>query len=134
MLLRCHTGHPSGYVIPLTEVQSAKADQLLQSLLCDFTDSECKIQKIVVSLHTLSVSLLVPQPDLVQLEPEADKGQRWSCPVRCYLAAQAIRDDGNFISPDTLTQKLSRLKYFCRTCALVQADRTKDCFPRGMIE
>jgi len=126
--LRCRAGHPSGYTIPLTEVQAAEADRLSQSLRLSPSDKpEGEIAKeILETLHQFSVSLLAPQP-------EADDLSAWSCPVRCYLAARAIREDGNFITPNDLSPKLARFKYFCNNCALVQADRMKDSTPNGMI-
>jgi Orsellinic acid/F9775 biosynthesis cluster protein D len=123
MTLRCHKGHHSGYDIPLTETQTAQADRLVESLLQGH-----EIQQVVDVLHEFSFSLLVPQP-----EPKANSPQGWTCPVRCYLAAQAIRGDGSFIPPDILTQKLAKLKYFCNNCALVQAERMKGDTPGGMI-
>ena len=79
---------------------------------------------VLDSLHKFALSLLVLQP-----EPKGygsrDDTPSWTCPVQCYLAAQGIREDGNFKPPEVLTQLLAKLKYFCRNCALIQADRTK---------
>ena len=123
---------------------------------------EIQIKEVVEQLHQFSFSLLVPQPepgadhpqpepeanhpqpepgaDHPQPEPEADhpqpetRGLRWSCPVQCYLAVQAVRQDGTFISASILAQKLAKLKYFCKSCALVQAKRmTEGTTPCGML-
>ena len=123
LTLRCHSGHRSGYTIPLTKEQSAQAGRLLKSL----TGGQ-EIQDVVNVLHDFSLSLLVSQP-----EAEAGNPQGWTCPIRCYLAAQAIRGDGKFITPDILSQKLAKLKYFCTNCALVQAEKTKRTTEGGMI-
>ena len=113
----------------MTEVQAAEADQLLQSLRYSPDDKpEGEIAKeILESLHQFSVSLLAPQP-------KANDLSAWSCPIRCYLAAQAVREDRNFVTPDVLLPRLVRFKYFCNNCALIQADRMKDSTPGGMIE
>jgi hypothetical protein len=124
--LRCRTGHPSGYDIPLTEVQATNADQLLACLMKD----EYNAEEILSLLHRFTLSLLIEQPEPEVNDPLACK---WTCPIRCYLAVHAIRDDGNFISPKVLTPRLARFKYFCANCALIQADRTKDN-KGGMIE
>ena len=50
------------------------------------------------------------------------------------MAAQDIRGDGNFITPVVLTPQLARFKYFCKNCALVQADGMKDSTDGGMIK
>ena len=124
--LRCHAGHPSGYVIPLTEAQSIHANRLRESLL-----NGHEIGKVVRVLHDFSFSLLVEQP---LPGPETDSPEGWTCPVRCYLAVQAVKGDGSFITPDNLTQKLAKLKYFCNNCALIQAEGTKGTVPDGMIK
>jgi hypothetical protein len=49
------------------------------------------------------------------------------------LAVQGIREDGNFIPPEVLTPRLAMLKYFCRNCALIQAEQVKGFTPGGMI-
>jgi len=124
--LCCHAGHPSGYVIPLTEAQSIHANRLRESLL-----NGHEIGKVVRVLHDFSFSLLVEQP---LPGPETDSPEGWTCPVRCFLAVQAVKGDGSFITPDNLTQKLAKLKYFCNNCALVQAEGTKGTVPDGMIK
>jgi hypothetical protein len=128
--LRCHTGHPSGYAIPLTKVQAAEADKLLRSLL----DDGCKIEEILDPLHSFSLSLLSPQPEGPEAEGDNPVGcQGWTCPVRCYLAAQGVREDGNFVPPEVLTPQLARFKYFCKTSALIQAYQMRGSTPGGMI-
>lgn len=103
-----------------------EADRLLQSLL----NEECKFEDILKSLHQFSVSLLVPQPEG---DDPCLPGHGWTCPIRCYLAVQGIREDGNFIPPEVLTPRLAMLKYFCRNCALIQAEQVKGFTPGGMI-
>lgn len=123
--LRCHNKHPSGYVIPLKEAQAALAKQLLQSLR--LSDDRYRVEDALKLLHELSVSLLVSQP-------EGDDLTGWTCPVRCYLAVRGIKSDGNFIPPRQLTPELAKLKYFCRNCALIQAEWTKHTTEGGMLE
>jgi hypothetical protein len=130
--LRCHSGHRSGYTIPLTKKQSTLADQLMESLK---RGDEIQIKEVVEQLHQFSFSLLIPQPEPGADHPQPEtRGLRWSCPVQCYLAVQAVRQDGTFISTSILAQKLAKLKYFCKSCALVQAKRmTEGTTPCGML-
>ena len=134
-VLRCHTGHPSGYTIPLTTVQAEEADRLLWSLR--LSSEEYKVENTLDLLHQFSVSLLIRQPEpegsLFEVEGDGDCSS-WSCSVQCYLAVQGIRDDGNFIPPHVLTPQLAKFKYFCRNCALVQAEQTRGLTPGGIIE
>ena len=119
VILRCYRGHCSEYTIPLTGAQSALADQLMDLL----KSARAEISEVVDALHKFSFSLLVPQ---LEAEAEADVDWRWSCPVRCYLAVHALREDGKFVPPKPLTQVLAKLKYFSVNCALVEANRRKN--------
>lgn len=120
--LRSAKGHASGYSIPLSDIQSAAFQQLYKSLLTH-TEPE---EDLVQLYHEFVWSLLIPQP-------EATVAAEWICPFLCYLAACALRDDGSFISPDTLSGILCKFKYLCYTAAIVQADLTKIHYERGMI-
>ncbi|SRR6266852_2581889 len=90
--------------------------------------AEPEISKMANALHEFSFSLLVPQ---LKAESDADINQRWSCPVRCYLTVHALRENGKFVPPKTLTPVLAKLKYFSVNCALVKADRRKNITADG---
>jgi hypothetical protein len=115
--------HRSGYKIPLKPEQRALARELVEALQSNTTGTsrfQCEC------LHKLSWALIVQQP-----EPEGT--EQWTCPFLCYFAARGLREDGNFITADILGGILAKFKYFCNSCTIVQAERTKMDHPGGMI-
>jgi hypothetical protein len=58
---------------------------------------------------------------------------RWSCPVWSWFGLRGFRDDGNFVTPDAVTGWLAKWKYLSYTVAIIEANRTKNSNPRGMI-
>jgi hypothetical protein len=128
IIAQTNTLPSSSYIISLTKVQAGEANQLLQSLKnLSSNKPESEIaNEILKLLHQFSISLFTSQP-------EANNLSAWSCPIWCYLTAGAIRANGNFITPDVLSLRLAKFKYFCNNYALIQADQIKNSMPSGMI-
>ena len=122
VILRCQTGHPSEYKMPLTSVQSSYVSRLIQTLKGGGESS-----KMIGRFHDLSVSLLAPQA-------EDSDSHTWTSPIRCFLALRAVREDGNFVQADTLTGWLAKWKYFCVNCALLHATKLKINQGSSMIQ
>ena len=120
VILRTVTGHPSKYVIPLSPLQSTAGQRLLEALR-----KPSPLVEVVGSLHELGWCL-IRKRDLA-----TDVGE---CPFLSYFAARAMRNDGNFITPDVLAGLLAKAKYFCSNCTIIQAERTKHLYSGGMIE
>lgn len=117
--LRCLNGHTSNYVIPLTTVQSDAGHRFFQALLGGAVD-------VMDRFHQFAWSLVVVQNDI-------EDAAEWTCPFLCYFPVLALRDDGNFMSPDDYSGVGAKLKYFCNNAAIFQADVRSASHPRGMM-
>jgi hypothetical protein len=130
VILRCMKGHQSGYKMPLTIQQQEVAEELYKVLTLNEPDmsrlSDAPAKLTLQHLHLL-LWLLWKEPD------SNVSGTQWSLPVTCYIALRALREDGNFISPESLTPLLAKLKYASFTITIVEADATKTWNSQGMI-
>lgn len=119
IVLRTLPGHPSGYVIPLSDKQREAGLRLLRAL----TSSQAIYNQ---ELHYFLYPLLVAQPR--QTNPRI-----WDCPFQNWLAVRGLRDDGNFLTPEQTTGIFARAKYFIRSSAIIEADERHQDHPQGMI-
>lgn len=119
--LRFLKGHGSEYKLPFTQVQGDAGLSFFDTLVRG-VDDHIKL----LGLHKFMVTLLEAQPELEDVEG-------WTCPFRSFYAAKALRDDGNFIPPETFTGYLGKGKYMCNITAIFDADLKRLDHPRGMI-
>ena len=119
--LRCYTGHPAQYGIPLTSAQQDAAKALLAAL-----STGSQPDDLSEVFHKFSLSLLT-------LVREGDGVPGWTCPFLCYFAALGLRDDGNFTPAEGFSPELAQFKYFCYTATIVKAYYKRAEHPDGMI-
>jgi hypothetical protein len=96
----------------------ARGQELVQALV--------RKEDEVLSFHEFISSILVAQPDVLE-------ATGWTCPLLCYFAAVALRDDGSLIGPETFSGQLAKFKYLVHATGIVDADLKKANHPRGMI-
>lgn len=111
-------GHASGIVMPLDEGQKLAGNALIKAL--------GEIKDSTKDLHKFLYPLLVAQPH--QRNPTI-----WDCPFQNWLAIRALRDDGNFLTPEQTTGILARMKYFIRSSAILEAYERHEDHQQGMI-
>lgn len=125
--LRSLRGHPSGYRIPLNTVQRGAAKDLQVLLQAKPPTEGAEIAK---SVHSLLLTVFARAEE----EEEGDGGgSQWDCPVQCFLAAYALQENGNFMSPETLTGVLAKFKYLAYTVAISEAKNNSGKHPDKMI-
>jgi hypothetical protein len=115
--LRCLRGHPSEYLIPLTDVQVGHARRFEQTI----GDPDAEPFE---TLHAFLVSLFEVQPEDVTDDFD-DGGRPLTGTLPCYLALKALREDGTFIPPGTYSGFLARFKYLACTVAAIEARRLR---------
>jgi hypothetical protein len=105
-VIRTVVGHESGYTIVKTDLGKAHAAAMHSKLASGQSLSE--------ALHDLLVALF-------DHDKNANARSMWDCPLSCWLAARAFRDDGRFLAPHDFTGILAKFKYIIRACAVIEA-------------
>ena len=116
--IRCFEQQPPLYEIPLTAAQKETLSRFLIVLrangnilppLEDFLFSICEQQQPGLGLET------------------------WTCPMQCFWAVRALRDDGNFIPPELFTGWLTKSKHLCILTTALHAIKHISHHPTGLI-
>lgn len=117
-IIRAREGHYSNYALPLSTKQREALDAFTTALRTE--------NNATVPLEDFLFSICEEQPLM-------SEECLWTCPVQCYWAVRALRDDGNFIPPEIFTGWLSKTKYLCVMTAALDAVRHKQEYPNGLI-
>lgn len=128
LLLRKITGtvlsfceeHPSGYSLPLSDDDRARAAALLAVLNkriegTDLTDGAPPVEtEELDAFHRFIKPFLYPF--------SSGSGSRWDDPMECFFALYALQEDGTFRSADGMTQVFAHLLHLIRSTILYEAD------------
>lgn len=115
---RCLEEQPQPYDIPLTDKQKETLRHFLRALR-SCGDLESPLEDFLFALCEQQASNL--------------HLNIWSCPMQCYWAARALRDDGNFIQPDQFTGWLTKTKHLCIVTAALHAINHRSEYSNGLI-
>lgn len=67
-------------------------------------------------------------------EPATGSGlDRWKCPLNCYLAIWALREDGGFRSPADYTQVLAKWQYTLRQLHFMEAYQNQEKYNNDIM-
>lgn len=110
-MIRVEMGHESGLKFHYTEQQRSH----LEGLICMVTRQNGNdwMAGAVVAYQNFCWSLVH------NLEEKSQ--DRWENPIERFVWLFALRPDGSFIEPTSLTPLLAKLKYFCRLTTLYKA-------------
>jgi hypothetical protein len=116
--IRCFEEQSPLYEIPLTDRQKESLAGFLTVLRGD--------EDILPALEEFLVALCEQQP------PEWDM-DTWRCPMQCYWALRALRDDGNFIPPELFTGWITMTKHLCIMTTALHAINHIGNYTNGLI-
>jgi hypothetical protein len=116
--IRCFEQQPPVYDIPLTDSQKNSLSHFLTVLRAN--------GNILPPLEDFLFSICEQQPPQNGL-------QTWTCPMQCFWAVHALRDDGNFVPPELFTGWLTKSKHLCILTTALHAIKHIPDHPTGLI-
>jgi hypothetical protein len=127
LLLRKITGtilsfceeHPSGYSLPLSDDDRARAAGLLAVLKKRIEGTDLTDGALPVETEELDAFHRFIKPFVYPFS--GGSGSRWDDPMECFFALYALQEDGTFKSGD-MSQVFAHLLYLIRSTILYEAD------------
>ncbi|KAK7685124.1 hypothetical protein QCA50_011964 [Cerrena zonata] len=104
----------SDYSLPLSDIAKSKALELYAIM----ERNEKEISAVDALHQFLLASVATPNPEACS--------DRWKCPLTCWIAIWALREDGGFRGPDDYSQVIAKWQYSLRCIYFYEAYQRRD--------
>lgn len=99
------------YTFPGTDQDTRNIKELIRAIAFD------TVEEMVVPLHRVVCGFLFARP----IDSVSAEYSKWNEPIECLIAVYALKEDGNFLPPSSITGLYARLFYHCRCAILYEA-------------
>ena len=123
--IQCFEQQPPSYEIPLMDTQKETLSHFLIVLRANGNILPL-LEDFLPLLEDFLFSICERQLPRLGLET-------WTCPMQCFWAVHALRDDGNFIPPELFTGWLTKSKHLCILTTALHTIKHISHHPTGLI-